>query len=105
MFIATAIASVAVVAVAGLLVFAASKPGTFCVQRASRINAPPEKIFALISNFHDWALWSPWETKDPAMTRTFSGPTSGKGSVYEWKGNKQVGRGAWRSSKRRRHRK
>jgi hypothetical protein len=27
------------------------------------------------------------------MTRRFSGPASGIGAVYEWEGNKQVGRG------------
>ena len=27
------------------------------------------------------------------MKRTFSGPPSGKGAIYEWDGNKNVGRG------------
>ena len=30
---------------------------------------------------------------DPALNRTFSGPPSGKGSVYEWSGNSAVGSG------------
>jgi len=30
---------------------------------------------------------------DPAMQRTYSGPESGKGSVYEWEGNNKVGKG------------
>lgn len=88
-----AIASVVVVALAGLLVFAATKPRTFRVQRAMSIRASRETIFAVISDFRKWGLWSPWETKDPAMTRTFSGAASGTGSVYEWKGNKEVGQG------------
>ena len=28
------------------------------------------------------------------MTRTFSGPASGKGTAYAWEGNKKVGKGA-----------
>lgn len=91
MFIA--MASVLVIAVAGLLAVAAAKPGTFRVQRARSVNVPPEQIFPLISDFSRWALWSPWETKDPAMKRRFSGPASGTGAVYEWEGNKQVGQG------------
>ena len=82
-----------VVALATVLVYAATKPDTFRVERSASIKAPPEKIFALINDFQSWDLWSPWEKKDPAMKRSFSGPTSGKGAVYEWEGNSNVGKG------------
>jgi uncharacterized protein YndB with AHSA1/START domain len=82
-----------VVALAGLLGFAATRPDTFRIQRAVCINAPPDKIFALIADFHGWAAWSPWERLDPALRRTFSGAVSGRGAVYEWDGNGQVGAG------------
>ncbi|GAA5163156.1 SRPBCC family protein [Viridibacterium curvum] len=81
------------VLIAGILLFALTKPDTFRVQRSISINAAPEKIFALINDFHQWEAWSPWEKLDPAMKRTFSGPASGKGSVYAWEGNGQVGAG------------
>jgi hypothetical protein len=38
-------------------------------------------------------FWSPYEKKDPAMKRTLSGAPSGKGAVYEWDGDKNVGSG------------
>ncbi len=38
-------------------------------------------------------MWSPYEHIDPAMQRTFSGAPSGKGSIYEWRGNKNIGHG------------
>ena len=38
-------------------------------------------------------MWSPYERIDPAMQRTFSGAPSGKGSIYEWRGNKNIGHG------------
>ena len=88
------IAVVVVVLLAALLVYAATKPDTFRVQRATSIKAPPEKIFPLINDFHSWGSWSPWEKKDPAMKRTHSGAPSGKGAVYEWEGNSQVGKGS-----------
>jgi uncharacterized protein YndB with AHSA1/START domain len=87
------IAIVVLVLIAALLGYAATKPDTFRVQRAASIKAPPEKIFPLISDFKSWSAWSPWEKLDPAMKRTHSGPASGKGAVYEWAGNKEVGAG------------
>ena len=84
---------VVVLLIGALLIFAATKPDTFRVQRAASIKAPPEKIFALITDLHSWSAWSPYEKKDPAMKRAHSGAANGKGAVYEWEGNKEVGKG------------
>ena len=84
---------VVVVLVIALLAFAATKPDSFQVQRTASIKAPPEKIFPLIDDFQNWGSWSPYENKDPAMKRAHSGPASGKGAVYEWDGDKNVGKG------------
>jgi hypothetical protein len=89
-----AIAIVIVVLIAGVLIFAATKPDTFRVQRAASIKAPPEKVFGFINDFNRWGAWSPWEKKDPAMKRTFGATTTGKGSTYAWDGNKDVGQGS-----------
>src|SRR6266850_8035381 len=88
------IAMVVAVLIAALLVFAATRPDTFRVQRAASIKAPPEKVFALLNDFQRWEAWSPWEKKDPAMKRTFSAATSGKGAQYAWEGNREVGQGS-----------
>jgi len=87
------IAVVVVVLIAGVLVFAATRPDTFRVQRSASIKAPPEKISAVLSDFHGWQAWSPWEKMDPAMKRSFSGAEKGKGAAYAWEGNGQVGQG------------
>ena len=84
---------VIVVLIVGVLGLATTKPDTFRVQRASHIKAPPDKVFALINDFHHWSQWSPWEKLDPDLKRTFTGPASGKGAVYEWTGNSKVGAG------------
>ena len=91
--IITIIAIVLAVAIAIVLILAAMKPDTFSIRRGATIKAPPEKIFSLINDFHQWGSWSPWENKDSAMKRTFSGLTSGRGAVYAWDGNKNVGSG------------
>ena len=87
------IAVILAVAIAAVLILAATKPTTLRVQRSVSINAPPERIFSLISDFHQWVTWSPYEQKDPAMKRTYSGTERGRGAVYAWDGNKNVGSG------------
>jgi hypothetical protein len=81
------------VLLAGVLLFAATRPDTFRVERRALIQAPPEKIRAELVDFQRWAAWSPWEKMDPAMKRSFSTPSAGRGATYAWEGNEQVGRG------------
>jgi uncharacterized protein YndB with AHSA1/START domain len=80
--------------IAGVLIYATTKPDTFRMERTITIKAPPEKINAFLSDFKQWAAWSPWEEKDPAMKRSYSGAVSGKGAVYGWEGNNKVGTGS-----------
>jgi uncharacterized protein YndB with AHSA1/START domain len=87
------IALVLVVIFIGILGMAAMQPNTFAVSRTTTIKAPPDKLFALVSDFRQWTNWSPWEHLDPNMQRTFSGAQTGKGALYNWKGNNDVGSG------------
>ncbi len=89
----TIIALIVVGLIAALLIYAATRPDTFRLQRSITINAPPEKIFSRINDFNNWRAWSPWETIDPALKRTYGGVVDGRGAVYEWEGNNQVGQG------------
>lgn len=81
------------VVLAALLIYAATRPDTFLIQRGVSIKAPPEKVFAIVSDFHRWEAWSPWEKLDPALKRTYSGTQSGTGAIYAWDGNSKVGAG------------
>ena len=87
------IAVVIAIIIAIVLILAMTKPDTFRVERAATVNAPAEKVFPLISDFRQWMNWSPWEGRDPAMKRSYSGAERGKGAVYAWEGNKNVGCG------------
>ena len=87
------IAVVLAVAIAAVLIFAATKPNHFSVRREITVKAPAEKIFPLIDDFHQWVAWSPYEHRDPTLKRTYSGTESGKGAVYGWEGNNSVGSG------------
>ena len=86
-------AIIAAALLGAILIYAATKPDSFRVERSTAIKAPPDRIFPLINDFHQWEAWSPWEKIDPALKRTYSGAASGKGAVYEWSGNKNVGAG------------
>lgn len=91
--IAIAVAVIVVVSLAVVLVMAASRPDTFRIVRAANIKAAPETIFALINDFRNWGAWSPYETKDPDMKRTFGATTAGRGAEYAWDGDRNVGSG------------
>jgi hypothetical protein len=82
-----------VVLIVAVLIYAATRPDTLHVERSATVNASPEKIFPLINDFHSWTSWSPYEKRDPAMKRTYSGAPAGKGAIYEWEGNNDVGSG------------
>ena len=88
MYIVIAIA----VVILGVLIYAATKPDVFHVERSVRILATPEAIFPLINDLHRWEVWTPYD-KDPAIQRTYSGSATGVGARYAWQGNKQVGQG------------
>lgn len=79
--------------IGAVLIYAATRPDSFRIERSAIIKAAPEKVFPLINDFHQWEAWSPWEKIDPALKRTYEGAASGKGAAYTWSGNKDVGTG------------
>jgi uncharacterized protein YndB with AHSA1/START domain len=81
------------VLVVAYLAVAAFAPDHFRVERSILVKAPPERIFGLIDDFHAWERWSPWAHLDPAMKTVYSGAPAGAGAIYEWSGDKKVGRG------------
>lgn len=87
------IALVVVAIVVAILLYAATRPDNFRIERAILIKAAPPKIFEFLEDFRRWGTWSPWEKLDPSMTRTHSGATSGVGAVYAWQGAGKVGAG------------
>ena len=86
------IALVALVVI--FVAYVATRPSSYSVQRSTQIAAPPDIVYAQVSDFHRWDAWSPWAKLDPKMKATYSGAPAGKGSVYEWSSaDKNVGKG------------
>jgi hypothetical protein len=88
--------SLAVLAlVAVFLVYVATRPAAFKVERSAHILAPAAVVFAHVNDLRQWGAWSPWEKLDPGMARDFAGPASGPGASYHWKSaNDNVGEGS-----------
>jgi hypothetical protein len=81
------------VLVIGFLVFVSTRPSTFRYTRKLAIAAPAAELFDQINDLRKFQDWNPWAKKDPQCQVIFSGPPSGVGCSYEWKGNKDVGEG------------
>jgi hypothetical protein len=90
MLIAVVVLVVALAVLAGVI---ALRPAAFRLSRSRVLAAPPEVVHAFVNDFHKWPEWSPWETLDPNMKRTISGPAAGSGSTYHWAGNNKAGEG------------
>ena len=88
------LALIAVAAIGALLIFAATRPDTFRVQRSASIKAAPDKLYPLINDLRQFNTWNPYEKKDPAIKGSYRGPASGPGAGYDFQGNKDVGKGS-----------
>jgi Polyketide cyclase / dehydrase and lipid transport len=89
-----AITIIVALVISGVLLFAATRPDTFRIQRTASIKAPPEKLFPLINDLRRFNTWNPYEKKDPDMKGRYSGAARGKGAAYAFAGNRDVGMGS-----------
>jgi len=79
-------------ALAVLLAYAATRPDIFRVERSLRIQAPPERLHAMINDLRSFNTWNPYERKDPALQGSYGATTVGKGASYGWQ-SKEIGSG------------
>jgi uncharacterized protein YndB with AHSA1/START domain len=62
-------------------------PRLYHVERSVTINAPPEKVHAIVNRLAEWPKWTAWTVERyPDMEVKFSGPEEGVGAHYEWDG-------------------
>lgn len=85
---------VLVVLVAAFAAVVAAQPSDFRIARSTTVSAPPEVVFAYVNDFHKWDAWSPWAKLDPNAKNSFEGATEGKGAIFKWSGNDEVGEGS-----------
>lgn len=69
-------------------------PEKWHVERSISVNASPNKIYKLITDFKNWNKWSPWYNLDPNTKWIFSDSTFGVGAWYSWESEQSnVGKG------------
>lgn len=79
--------TVVVVAVAiGLVGGGMMLSPAFSVTRSAFVDAPPDKVYALVADPRSWPQWSAWSRRDPAPTVSYGGPASGPGASWSWHG-------------------
>ena len=83
----------AAIVVIAILLYAASKPAVLVVQRTATIDAPADKVFAIVNDFRSWPTWNPQDRDDPTLTRTYRGAPNGTGAVSDWSGKGESGKG------------
>jgi len=79
---------IAFVLIAGIFV---SK--TYHIEKDITINASRDTVWNNLSSLRAMMKWSPWTDADPNVQVTYEGQEGAVGSLYRWKGNKQVGSG------------
>jgi Polyketide cyclase / dehydrase and lipid transport len=91
--IGIAVLVLVLILIGAVFVFIGTRPGSFRIERSAPIGAPPDVVFSIVNDLHQWGRWSPYDKRDPAMKKTFEGASAGPGAVYAWNGNNQVGEG------------
>jgi|HubBroStandDraft_6_1064221.scaffolds.fasta_scaffold121519_3 uncharacterized protein YndB with AHSA1/START domain len=88
-----ALAGVVALAIAVTLAVAAHRPDRLSIRRTIAIHAPPEEVFALINDFHNWRRWAPQDLEDKSLQRSYGGPAAGRGALSAWHGAGESGAG------------
>lgn len=89
------VAAVSALALAVVLILAALRPPSFHVERSVLIAAAPQAVLEEIEDFRAWRAWSPYETVEPDLQRSYGGAERGVGATYAWSGRK-IGAGRMR---------
>lgn len=82
-----------VVLVLAFVVVGLMLPSKYEVVRSVTINAPQEKVHAVIGDLNQWPKWANWWRTYPGMTQTMSGNGTDVGSKMTWT-EPSIGNGA-----------
>lgn len=81
---------IVIVAIAAIVVILSFiGPKKYELVRSTLIQADRATVWEQVSKWENFGNWSPWESRDTAMTKTFSGNPGEVGSKYTWKSKTQ----------------
>jgi effector-binding domain-containing protein len=75
------------------LILCGTGPKKMDMTQSISIQASPNTVFDLVSDFNKWSQWSPWAKKDINAKYTFTGEPMTAGHSMSWEGNEDVGSG------------
>ncbi len=78
--------------IVGVFFWLSTQSGKFNVSRQRVINASPETLFKIVSDYKTWPDWTPWLAHEPGCQLNFSEQTDQANSWYSWDG-KIIGAG------------
>lgn len=88
----TYILSALVTIISLILIIASFQANHWTVERSVLIDAPRDKVWAIVSDLNRYSEWNPYARLDPEARITVTGPAATVGSSYAWDG-KQSGAG------------
>ncbi|TSC34161.1 SRPBCC family protein [Corallococcus sp. Z5C101001] len=89
------LAIAALILVAALGAFIATRPDRFRVERDAHVAASPDAVFAMINDLRRFDTWNPYRFElAPGLTKSFEGPDEGPGARFSWAGGGQAGEGS-----------
>jgi len=79
--------TILVTAIVGALIWAIILPSEIHISKSIEINAPIDKAFNQINNFHNWKNWAPYQ--DSTLNERFEGNKEGVGAKMLWTDEKE----------------
>ena len=67
-------------------IWMATLPSEFEVKRDIDIEASPDQVYTVVSDFETWPEWSSWFQMDSAAVVTYGETKAGEGASYTWSG-------------------
>lgn len=58
------------------------------IRRSIQVQASADQLRAIITDFRQWPVWSPWTIQEPECVIDFYGETGTPGSGYSWSGQR-----------------
>ena len=74
--------------IALVLIVALFLPSEYEVSRSTEIGKSPELVYKSLNTFQNRTEWDPWAEMDPSSEAIITGPDSGVGASWAWKGKK-----------------
>lgn len=60
-------------------------PGEYKVERSIEIDAPSDKVYAVLVDLRKWEQWSTWYRRDPNIVMAYDGPDRAIGMQLRWR--------------------